>query len=202
MGSFHCPETEFALKRYLAHGYDDINDRRCYTIECCTWSGSPNGKSSGNTVNGIIIFGVAQPDVLACAFIDIEIPTVDDVRKRLPAKTCILACESCNYSHGYVRLPSIAYSCPHSPFHANGILREFSRLHLSSHGSRSSACSMDVHVLGARRFMSTAHLKQLIYFYMVHIISQFTILFVSVNDDSEGTMAMRLGVCVCERIWL
>lgn len=51
------------------------------------------------------------------------------------------------------------------------------------------------HGRGRARCMSTAHLKQLIYFYTVHIISHFTILFVSVNDAGDrrvGDMCAHL----------
>lgn len=107
------------------------------------WSGSTVlglSKSSGNTVNRIIIFGVPE-----CVYIDIEMSTVDDdiqgKRLPLPAKTCILACESANYSHENVCV------CLHSPaLHSMQMefCAKFSRLHLSSHNEQNVDVSLHV----------------------------------------------------------
>lgn len=97
-------KIEVALKRSFSTCRHFSSDRLCYTNEYVVlevvrrFDGSSYGKSSGNAVNRIIIFGVPE-----CVYIDIEIPhgiddkdDVDDARERLLAKTCMLACESCD----------------------------------------------------------------------------------------------------------
>lgn len=149
-----------------------------------TWSGSlvlGLSKSSGNTVNRIIIFGVPE-----CVYIDIEISTVDDVLqgKRLPspAKTCIFwrVNRATTTMKSCVCLHSLALHSMQMEFCENFLV---------------CTCRHTINRTWTCRCTSTAHLKQLIYFYMVHIIPHFTILFVPTNDendDGDGDMCAHL----------